>query len=196
MSQYLNPRVNSFYVDLPDQLVPKSVMSVFDEIALSKFNVEHDSLSEFIKGSVKTFNVPDLSFLSAEQVSRFATNQYPRLAERISQVEENVITIDMRTISGLLNYMILRYAFYLRKFNKEYSGYVGDLIVTVLDPVNGLKYVMNYLKVDFVGISGVSFSYDNQAGNFKDFTLTFTFNDFSMDILHHDISITGDCDEE
>lgn len=193
MSVFLNARYNQFKFLFPKGFLYPAIEQKYQQY-LKDLPTPYADVRSFLNSTVQSISFPGVTGVTpVEQVQAGRTVAY-RQGYKFSQVINKEFTVTFRLVDAYLNYwlmyeQLIRYTnFAEEEPNDPDREFFPDLEILYLTSNGDLTILQTLKQVLFLGISDLTPTYTDISNSTKQFTCSFRFNYFELQVHPMDYS--------
>jgi hypothetical protein len=193
MSVFLNARYNQFKFLFPKGFLYPAIEEKYQQY-LKDLPTPYADVRSFLNSTVQSISFPGITGVTpVEQVQAGRTIAY-RQGYKFSQVINKEFTVTFRLVDAYLNYwlmyeQLIRYTnFAAEEPDDPGEEFFPDLEILYLTSNGDLTILQTLKQVLFLGISDLTPTYTDISNSTKQFTCSFRFNYFELQVHPMDYS--------
>lgn len=165
---------NKFYFNLPSDFLPPNVEAKWLKF-LHKNNVLYESVLDYLSSTIQDVVFPAVSFETPAQIKKYGKQIQWKDAMNIYDSIGKSVDVVFKNVDGNLNYIILWDALNSAKLDVDRQN-DADMFMFIVDRYDDVVVQVTFRSVLLKGISDQKFSFGENVGDNKTFSLSFTYN--------------------
>lgn len=185
---------NRFYFNLPTDFLPTEVEEKWLRI-LHKNHVLYASTLEYLTSTLQDVVFPSVTFETPKQTKHRGKEVQWKDAKNIYDSMSKTVELVFKSVDSNLNYLIMWDALNSTKLDTNRTN-DSNMFLFVLDRHKDVIIQATFRSVILTGITDIKFSFGDNVGENKTFTVSFTYNYLDIvspidnrDLLTNDKSI-------
>jgi hypothetical protein len=167
---------------MPQNFLKPEILQTYTPI-LEKNWVQYENVIDYINSTIKSVNVPGISFDMPKQITVRGKERYFKPSKNIQDITTtHELTVTFRSVDSNLNYMLL-----LDILSKHYldtdNAFIDPFTITSVDMHRDAIYIIRFYEIIFKAQSDNTFNYSQQKVTAQEFTITFHFNFYDIEFL-------------
>ena len=178
----LSSQASQFIFNMPQNFLKPEILQTYTPI-LEKNWVQYENVIDYINSTIKSVNVPGISFDMPKQITVRGKERYFKPSKNIQDITTtHELTVTFRSVDSNLNYMLL-----LDILSKHYldtdNAFIDPFTITSVDMHRDAIYIIRFYEIIFKAQSDNTFNYSQQKVTAQEFTITFHFNFYDIEFL-------------
>jgi hypothetical protein len=174
----LNSKNNNFVVRFPKNFFYPSIVKKYTTY-LKRLPIPYESVADYMSASIQAVSFPALTAETVEQ-TLYEEPVTAKGGKRFERYLTREISMTLKSYEGWINYWILfdqMFAYYDLDSTEKY---LPDLTLSFLDHT-GFEFVsINFQQIVMKGISELELNYASNTAEFRNFSVSFTYNYISI----------------
>lgn len=180
---------NQFVFTLPTDFLPAGVEAKYAPF-LKKNRVVYANVLDYLSSTIKEVVFPASTYQFSSQVKKRKKIQH-KAVENIYDTFTNELEVVFRSIDSNLNYFIILDALLDAKLDVDRQN-DSDMFLFIVDRHKDVIMKVTFRSAMFKSLSDCKFSYAEQAGDDKTFTLGFAYNYLDIEFMLDGTEIVQD----
>jgi hypothetical protein len=172
----LGTRNSGFVFQLPESFLNKEQEKYYMKV-LKKNHIPYESPIHFLNSTIKSINIPGLSFTPPTQTGAYGKTIHKKPANYTEDlVTTHELNVTFRSVNNDLNWAILFDVLQKKYEQTDEQQYEPSFLLHMLDDYRDVIFTYEFKNILFTSITENLFDYSQQKIQPKEFTATFTFN--------------------
>jgi hypothetical protein len=177
----LNARANSFYFVFPKGFFPPGVQDKYFQYIKSQ-SIPYDTLTQYMNSTIQSVTFPSLQATSVTQTRPLGKTITYQSATPIQNMFSQGFSVTFRMAEGFINYFVMLETVLEHLNFKNPDLFVENLPLQVLDNNGNVISTVQFKGVTVSSLSELNLNYTQNAPTATQFTVSFNYNYFSVDL--------------
>jgi len=179
----LNSQSNQFIFNLPSSFVSNELIERYKPL-LEKNWVQYENVLDYLNSTIKGVNFPGVSIDLPKQLMVRGKERYQKPAKNLQDITTSKdLTVTFRSVDSDLNYWIIFDIFTKHYIDVDHLFLIDPFKITCVDVNRDGIYQIYFYEIILKSLSDNTFNYSQQKVNAKEFTMTFHYNFYEVDLL-------------
>jgi hypothetical protein len=174
MANSLNPQRSQFVFQLPVDFVPRSMEQKYKDF-LVRNHIIHDSILDYLNSTIQSIDLPELTFPTVEQTTRYGK----KIAYRAATAPYDTITregrVRFKTVDNHFNYFVIQDILMYHYININ-EIFVKPFTINILDKNRDEMFRYKLTEVVITGMGGREMGNEKTDFEFDTFDISFKVN--------------------